>query len=241
MKPLCIAWLALAALLGALAACFPAAHELVGRACDEAHPCPNALLCVAGTCRASAATPEADAGDGGGWDAATPPSDAGADGGGENLLPNGGFEAGLSGWAPSSTESSLELTTGPVRSGASAAHVFTPQSTGSRVGIALDKSVLTNVPANATYCIESWVSRGTVRSNITLIARRYASSSSFEDFTGTVLTLPDDGWHRFKGKVVAVAPYTWAVNFRFSVDHVPDAGYFVDDARVWVDADGGCD
>ncbi|MBX7102366.1 MAG: hypothetical protein K1X89_31910, partial [Myxococcaceae bacterium] len=49
----------------ALSACLPELHDVEGKACDSANPCPSPLTCQAGVCRSGASGGGSGGGQGG--------------------------------------------------------------------------------------------------------------------------------------------------------------------------------
>ena len=199
--------------VGAVAAafaCLPERHEVVGGACDRLHPCPDDLECVANVCTEA------------------------PDGGLPDVLENGGFELGLTGWQANTDATVLSLVQEPVRRGSSAGRVGAGPPDSSRIGVVWTAPI--PVDAGQTWCVEAFVQRGTIRGEIGLVSRAYSEGGDWVDAPpqfGSSTLPPDDGWHPLRRELTVAAPHDHRINFRLSADFEADAGFHLDDARAW--------
>ncbi len=229
MRPGGVARAVAAALaVGALAACLPIPHALEGRACDDAHPCPGGLFCVAQVCRGEP---------GGGTDDGGP--DAGSP---ANLVLNGGFEAGLSGWEPNSPATNIAEETQQVRSGTRAARVWrNPNDNTYYMGIVSSRELILGKPG-MTYCATGWVKKQSLTGKITLVLRQIQNGTVLEDsgdLPDSSIAPVDEAWHRVRARLVFDAPHTY-LTVRLRADTANGTEYYVDDVSVWEDPSGDC-
>lgn len=206
-----------------LGGCLHPPHELAGATCDRDEDCGPELVCARGVC----ARPSGDAGDDSG-----PAPDAGA----PQVLPNGSFEEGLTGWTAvgSAALSTVEGGRGGMRS----ARVEGPDGgTSSFQGISTVP--VKPVEPDTLYCASVWIQRGTISEYFRLTLRRYDASSAWEDVSGDVLVPPDDAWVELRGQLSTTAPYHESVTLRVHAPFEAGRWFHVDDARLWP-ADGGC-
>ncbi len=165
----------------------------------------------------------------------------GPDAGPPNLVPNGDFELGLTQWSPPTDSSTVVVQSQRVHGGTWAARVSVAKTADPFVGVILGRTSIVGVQAGRTYCAEAWVHRGAFSQELRLTMRRY-QAMAYEDVllpTAKVLP-PTDGWFVIRSAITAIAPYSDGINVRVSADNVPDAGFDLDDVRVWWAPDGGC-
>ncbi len=239
-------WLPLSVCLGM--GCLPEPHDLVGRACDDSHPCGSGLECVGGVCVREGQAPDSGTQDGG--------TDGGRDGGTDggvmdggtgcgNLMPDPSLELGVTPAWLANGSAVLSESSAPVRSGARSIRAANDGSTSPGFfGLRGARAVLSPVDAGMTYCTAAWIQRGTISNDIRMYATAYPVSGTGVDYGSPTLIIPgDERWHWMVSKVVPAAPNDSAIAFRVSADPLLDGGgyFFVDDVRVWVDPTGRCD
>ena len=206
----------------AVAGCLRAPHTLEGATCDLDPDCGPALRCVGGRCSAD---PELLP-DGG----AAP-----------NLIPNGGFEAGVTGWDPGSSHSLLEPST-RARTGQGAARVFEGASgSGSFLSVTLQRTAITSPLQAGRYCAEIYVARGSERDRFEMTMRQYQTPDVWKDTVAAPVLPANDEWTRIVGSIDVVEPYTRYINLRVHSVPAPNAEYFLDDARLWRTETASCD
>lgn len=132
--------------LGLFGGCVPPLHEVIGRACDASHPCPDALLCVAGTCQAEA------------------PEDV--------VVFTADFEDGTGGFEPTT---GARLTIGTTPHGAARALKVTPGET-AQLPFGAQTLPTAMAVGNGRYCASAWALHGLGDGALALTLRAFGGS-----------------------------------------------------------------
>ncbi|MBX7114125.1 MAG: hypothetical protein K1X64_07295 [Myxococcaceae bacterium] len=168
------------------AACIPARHPVIGQACDEGHPCPDALRCAEGVC--------VQEGTGGGSS-----TGGGAGGGGDRapcaktLLSSGDFENDFSKWSLDwgVTNGMLSPRFGAGRDGGTAAQLSAttpePVELHSYYGAF-------ETDENVEYCVEAYVRSAATEGAVGL--QLLVAGGTTSPMIPQSLVVPDGGWQR---------------------------------------------
>jgi hypothetical protein len=205
--------------------CIPGDHSLIGAPCDGMDQCPSPLFCVGNACAAA-------------------PLDAGV----RNLLSNPGFEQGLIGWEPFNTDSNLAVSSAETRSGqwsglasnASATDTTDPQYGVASHALNFDAAM----PLGVTYCGQIWVSAGPESQGIpAFLSLLVKADGGNIASAGGAASPPDGGWALMTASMVPDAGE--GISLRVLSDRTPNrvplgAGFFVDDAALWIGDGGDC-
>ncbi|RKS72749.1 beta-glucanase (GH16 family) [Motilibacter peucedani] len=119
-----------------------------------------------------------------------------------DLVANGGFEGGTSGWFASS--GSTLSTTGAHHSGSASAHVGNPRSGAATVALNDRTNTVVSTTKGATYTASAWVKASRAGTSAGVRLMEYAGSSLEGQRKGTVW-LTDTKWHQVKTTYTAAA------------------------------------
>lgn len=189
--------------------CLPSEHALVGGRCDASHLCGGTLTCFDGVCLAEAP-------------------------GRVNLLTNGDFEQGASGWDALGASLAEGVTGGRSSSHALWVHGdSTRPSSSSPLGVKQD---LAPPSPETTYCATAQLQS---TAPVSLLFKRYSFDGGYDNIERQAL--PSGGWTQVTVTARNQPPYYEAFYLRLSRPYAPDAGFLVDDVSAWISTDGGCE
>ena len=200
--------------LGLLTACLPELHEVLGRACDDAHPCPDALFCVDGTCRADT------------------PADV--------TVLDVTFESGLTSFE--GTTGARLTASSAAHQGSGALRVSTGETSTLPFGALSLADAMT--VGTGVYCASAWLEHGTGAANLSLTLRAYGGANGTsllaESTPGVVQLSGSKQWLRATTQLGIDASTVSAVRLVVTSANAIPADFFVDDVRVvraWRDCD----
>jgi hypothetical protein len=205
----------------AVCACLPPLSGVEGKACDEAHPCPDALFCVANVCSVDDAT-------------VNPPAQP-------RTVFSDDCETAQS-WTVTSGRFFSNVT--PARTGAGACRLQAAE--GSATAFGLESSA---IPVQSgTYCARAFLQQGVVPTRTVLTLRRYGGSSgtTLVEESPPAVFPADAGstaWRAVSSSFVVDLASTAAVKVALSADARAQSSVLFDDLVVTqlpLGSDAGC-
>jgi hypothetical protein len=203
--------------------CLPPLSDVEGKACDDARPCPDQLLCLEKVCRRTAPL--------------GPPNPP-------ELLFEDGFETGLSAWSATGLGRLGRVAT-PVHAGSNTCRLSSSDGAAQAYGM---ETVRTQLPVReGLYCVSAWVAHNAQASPVTLSLRRFGGAGGLallaespKDAQAKVSPDAGAGYHVARAALAVDALTTSAVVVALQAEASVGATSFIDDVALWVSFDGGC-
>ena len=204
-----------------LAACFPAPADLVGKACDDAHRCPEELVCACGTCQTPSAVPDA--------------------GTITNLQDDSDFEAGIfdTAWSTPNVADHLQFESTRVHSGNYAGQLTTD---GGGTATLTSRAFSLHATSGGLHCATVWVSSDEITAPTLQLVRNLLNGPPVTSGTPPSSTATLDGGAQWVQLQTTISREVTDLDMQMSVyaPLVDGGSLFVDDVQVWLPANGTC-
>ena len=206
-----------------IAACFPAPADLVGKACDVTHPCPEELVCTSSVCEIAT--------DGGLVDAGPI----------TNLLDDADFEAGYfdTTWGTPNPGDHFQIQSVRVHSGNYAGQLTTADA-----GTAMVQSHTFSLHATSAgvHCARAWVTSDQETVPTLQLVRTLINGPPVASGTPPGSTTNLGGGTDWVQLQTSLSRQTTDLGFQVTIfTPLADGGsLYVDDVQVWLPASGAC-
>lgn len=202
--------------LGLVCACVPDLHAVLGKACDDPHPCPDALFCVDGAC------------------SETTPADV--------AVLDVDFEGGIGSFEATSGARLLANTATP-HAGTTALKILTGETATLPFGALSLPDAMT--VGTGRYCASAWVLHGQGDGALSLTLRTYGgvngTSLQAESTAGVATVSGARAWQRVTTELPVDATEVSSVRLVVTSQSPITADFSIDDVhvvRAWRSCDG---